>query len=118
MNYFSIDYTTIQNFMTHIKNVNEKKNDELLETIKTWGSTNSKLKENMKSYDWKELIKSYYKSKAETIPNNIVFYIPNKKITEYCLNHDIIDNEDLTQENIMLDLFMDDSDDEEDDEES
>ena len=113
MNYFSIDYTTIQNFMTHIKNVNEKKNNELLETIKAWGSTNSKLKENMKSYDWKELIRSYYTTNNETIPTNIVFYIPNKKITEYCLNHDIIDNEDLTQENIMLDLFMDDSDDEE-----
>ena len=67
----------------------------------------------MKSYDWKELIRSYYTTNNVTIPTNIVFYIPNKKITEYCLNHDIIDNEDLTQENIMLDLFMDDSDDEE-----
>ena len=113
MNYFSIDYTTIQNFITHIKNVNEKKNDELLETIKTWGSTNSKLKENMKSYDWKELIKSYYTTNKETIPTDIVFYIPNKKITQFCLNYDIIDYEDLTQENIMLDLFMDYSDDEE-----
>lgn len=117
MNYFTIDYTTIQKFITHIKNVNEKNNDELLETIKTWGSTNSKLKENMKSYDWKELIRSYYETNKETIPTNIVFYIPEKKpekeITQYCLNHYIIDYEDLTQENIMFDLFMDDSDDEE-----
>ena len=118
MNYFTIDYTTIQNFMTHIKNVEEKKNNELLETIKAWGSTNSKLKENMKSYDWKELIRSYYTTNNETIPTNIVFYIPEKKITQYCLNHYIIDYEDLTQENIMLDFFMDYSDDEDYDEES
>jgi len=89
-----------------------------LETIKTWGKTNSKLKENMKSYDWKELIRSYYTTNNAAIPTNIVFYIPEKKITQFCLNHYIIDYEDLTQENIMLDFFMDDSDDEEDDEES
>ena len=118
MNYFTIDYITIQNFMAHIKNVKEKKNDELLETIKTWGKTNSKLKENMKSYDWKELIRSYYTTNNETIPTNIVFYIPEKKITQFCLNHDIIDYEVLIQENIMLDFFVDYSDDDYDDEES
>jgi len=118
MNYFTIDYTTIQQFITHIKNVEEKKNDELLETIKAWGTTNSKLKENMKSYDWKELIRSYYTTKNETIPTNIVFYIPEKKITQFCLNQYIIDYGALTQDDIMLDFFIDDSDDEEDDEES
>lgn len=116
MNYFSINYATIQNFMLHIKNVKEKKNNELLETIKTWGSTNSKLKENMKSYDWKDLIRSYYTTNDETIPTNIVFYIPDKKITKFCLNHLIIDYEDLINNKDYLDFFMDCSDDEEEDE--
>ena len=88
--------------------------DQIHDTISTKKTTNSKLKENMKSYDWKELIRSYYTTNNAAIPTNIVFYIPEKKITQFCLNQYIIDYGNLTQENIMLDLFMDYSDNEED----
>ena len=112
LKYESITYETICNFKDHIKNCISEDNVKLINTITEWSKQNNKFKENMSEYIWTNLIKDYYKSNSLSIPENIVLYPISKSEKEYCLNHYIINYDDLTEQNDLLGLMLDsDSDD-------
>lgn len=120
MDVYTIKYDDIIKIQSHLENVENKHNFELIEKIKNWAEKENIIKEDQKltDYDIISIIQKYYeKCEKCDIPKDIIFYYPKKKESLYSLNYRIIDYEDLTDTTAFALLCYDyiDTDDESDD---